>query len=135
MRVRSVLAGSVAIAALAIAGSAQAAPQAPSIKRAVLQKHDLQAPGHEGILVSVEIPPGEREGRHTHPAADLFVYVVEGTLTVEVEGEPAVTYKAGDSFFTARGKVHEGINKSSAPVKIIGFFAAEKGKPLTTPAK
>jgi len=135
MRVRSVLVASVVVTALAIAWSTQAAPQASEIKRAVLQKHDLKVPGHEGVMVSVEIPPGAREGRHTHPAADLFVYVVEGTINVEVDGKPAGTYKAGDTFFTPAGKVHEGINTSNAPVKLIGVFATEKGKPLTAPAK
>lgn len=135
MRVRTILAASVAIAALAIAGSAQAAPQGPEIKRTPLQKHDLKAPGHEGVMALVELPPGAREGRHSHPSADLLAYVVEGTLTLDVEGKPTATYKAGDSAFIEAGKVHEGINNSKAPVKLIGVFVAEKGKPMTAPAK
>lgn len=134
MRARTILAASVAAAALAIAGSARAGPAGPEIKRTPLQKHDLKAAGHEGLMALVELPPGAREGRHMHPAADLLAYVVEGTLTLEVDGKTA-TYKAGDSAFIEAGKVHEGINDSKAPVKLIGVFVAEKGKPMTTPVK
>ncbi len=135
MRVRSTLAASVAVAALAVAGSARAAPQGPEVKRTPLQKHDLKAAGHEGVMALVELPPGAREGRHIHPTADVLAYVVEGTLTLEVEGRPTATLKAGDSFFIEAGKVHEGINDGKAPVKLVGVFVAEKGKPMTTPAK
>jgi quercetin dioxygenase-like cupin family protein len=109
--------------------------QAPAVTRTVVQKHDLGAKGYEGIMANVEIPAGGREGRHIHPAADVLAYVKEGTMTLDVEGRPSTTLKAGDSFFIEAGKVHEGINTSSAPVKIVGVFVAEKGKPMTTPAK
>ncbi len=134
MRVRTILAASVAIAALAISGSARAAPAGPEIKRTPLQKHDLKAAGHEGVMALVELPPGAREGRHSHPSADLLAYVLEGTLTLDVDGKTA-TYKPGDSAFVEAGKVHEGINNTKAPVKILGIFVAEKGKPMTVPAK
>ena len=85
-------------------------------------------------MVQVELPAGAREGRHTHPA-EVFVYVLAGAPTLEVEGLPAVTLKVGDSFYIEPGKVHEGINKSDEPAKLVAVFVAEKGKPLTTPAK
>ena len=120
---------------LALAWSAPArAEQPPAVKRTVLQRHDLAAQGREGVLAAVEIPAGGREGRHTHPA-DVLAYVLEGTVTLEVEGRPAATLEVGDSFFIEAGKVHEGINQSCAPVKIVGVFVAEKGKPLTTQAQ
>jgi quercetin dioxygenase-like cupin family protein len=106
--------------------------QAPSVKRTPVEKHDLRGPGTEGIMAVVEIPAGGREGRHIHPGADVFAYITEGTLKLDVEGRPSATLKAGDHFFIEAGKVHEGINDSKAPVKIIGVFVNEKGKPLTT---
>jgi quercetin dioxygenase-like cupin family protein len=106
--------------------------QAPPVKRTPVEKHDLRGPGMEGIMAVVEIPAGGREGRHIHPGADVFAYIMEGTVTLDLEGQPSATLKAGDHFFIPAGKVHEGINKSSAPVKIIGVFVNEKGKPLTT---
>ena len=110
------------------------AQQGPAVKRTVLQKHDLRAQGHEGVMASVEIPAGGREGRHTHPA-DVLAYVLEGTVTFDVEGQPTASYKAGDSFFIEAGKVHEGINETSAVVRLLAVFVTEKGKPLTTPVQ
>jgi quercetin dioxygenase-like cupin family protein len=53
-------------------------------------------------------------------------------LTFDYEGKPTTTYKAGDSFYIEAGKIHEGINKETSPVKAIATFVIEKGKPLTT---
>ena len=123
------------LAAFAIAGlgvlEARQASTAPSVKRSVLLKQDMTIPGREVVMAAVEIPPGGAEGKHTHPA-EVFVFVEEGTLELEVEGKPTVTLKAGDVFTIAPGQVHQGLNKSSAPVKLHAVFVAEKGKPLTT---
>jgi quercetin dioxygenase-like cupin family protein len=84
-------------------------------------------------MATVELPAGAREGRHTHPGATL-VYVLEGVLTVDQEGKPTTTYKAGDSIYIEAGKIHEGINNGTSPVKVVGAFVVEKGKPLASPA-
>jgi len=120
-----------AIAALAFV-SAQVihAQQAPTVKRTVLLQHDTSAPGFEALLVSVEIPVGGREGRHTHPGTAM-IHVLEGALTLDYEGKPTTTYKAGQSFFVDAGKVHEGINKENVPVKAIATFVIPKGQPVT----
>jgi len=110
---------------------ARQAQTAPSVKRNVLLKQDMTIPGREVVMAAVEIPPGGAEGKHTHPA-EVFVFVEEGTLQLEVEGKPAATLKAGDVFAIAPGQVHQGLNTSSAPVKLHAVFVAEKGKPLTT---
>src|SRR5258705_13254964 len=72
--------------------------QAPTAKRTVLLQHDTSAPGFEAVLVAVEIPVGGREGRHMHPGLAM-IHVEEGTLTLDYEGKPTMSYKAGDSFF------------------------------------
>ena len=120
-----------AIAALAFV-SAQVihAQQAPTVKRTVLLQHDTSVPGYEALLVSVEIPVGGREGRHTHPGTAM-IHVLEGALTLDYEGKPTTTYKAGQSFFVDAGKVHEGINKENVPVKAIATFVIPKGQPVT----
>jgi quercetin dioxygenase-like cupin family protein len=105
---------------------------APTVKRTVLLQHDTSMPGYEAVLVQVEIPAGGREGRHTHPGLAM-IHVLEGTLNLDYEGKPQAAYKAGDSFFVEAGKVHEGINKSNAPVKAIATFIIPKGQPVTTP--
>jgi quercetin dioxygenase-like cupin family protein len=94
-------------------------------------QQDLNIPGYTAALVLVEIPVGGREGRHTHPGT-LVVYVQEGALTLDYEGKPTKTYKAGESFSVEPGKIHEGINKGNTPIKAIATAVVEKGKPLTT---
>ena len=105
--------------------------QAPTVKRTVLLQHETSAPGFEAVLVSVEIPVGGREGRHTH-SGTAMIHVTDGALTLDYEGKPTVTYKAGESFFVDAGKVHEGINKGNVPAKAIATFIIPKGQPVTT---
>jgi quercetin dioxygenase-like cupin family protein len=104
---------------------------AQQVQRKILLTQDLPIPGYEMVLVAVEIPPGGREGRHTHPGV-VMAQVQEGVLTLDDEGKPTTTYKAGDAFFVKAGSIHEGSNHSTVPVKIIATFVVEKGKPLTT---
>jgi len=119
----------LAVAATLAVVSAQA--QAPTVKRTVLLQHDTSMPGFEAVLVQVEIPAGGREGRHTHPGLAM-IHVEEGTLTLDYEGKPTVGYKPGESFFVEAGKVHEGMNKGTTPVKAIATFVVPKGQPITT---
>ena len=105
--------------------------QQPTVTRKVLIQQDLTIPGYTAALVSVEIPVGGREGRHTHPGT-IMVVVQEGELTLDYEGKPTMTYKAGQSFYVEPGKIHEGINKGKTAVRAIASFVVEKGKPLTT---
>jgi len=124
----------LAIVAIAVIGAravTHAQQAAPAVVRKVLIQQDLTIPGYQTALVSVEIPVGGREGRHTHPGT-LLVLVQEGALTLDYEGRPTVTYKAGESFYVEPGKIHEGINKGNAPIKALASFVTEKGKPLTT---
>jgi len=107
--------------------------QEPTVQRKVLLTQDLPIPGYQTVMATVEIPPGGREGRHTHPGAAV-VYIQEGVITFDHEGKPTMTYKAGDSFFIESGKIHEGINNGTSPVKAVATFVVEKSKPLTSPA-
>jgi quercetin dioxygenase-like cupin family protein len=85
-------------------------------------------------MALVELPPGSAEGKHTH-FAEVFAFVLEGSVTLESEGSPTVTLKAGDVFHIAPGKVHEAINKGTVTARLAAVFVAEKGKPLTTQVK
>ena len=100
------------------------------VERQILLRHDLDVPGHEAVLAQVSIAPGGREGRHTHPGSGV-AHVLSGALTVEMDGEPVRTLVAGDSLFIDAGRVHEGINNGSEPVKLLATFIVEKGKPLS----
>jgi quercetin dioxygenase-like cupin family protein len=122
------------VVALLAGLAARAVAQQPAVERKVLLQQDVTIPGYQNVLVAVMIPVGGREGRHTHPGTAV-VHVMEGALTLDHDGRPSTTYKAGETFYVDADKVHEGINKGSAPVRAIASFVIEKGKPLTTQAK
>ena len=129
------------IAALVLAGAAvlvstgfPAQAQGPAVERKVLLQQDAPAAGYQNVMVAVTIPAGGREGRHTHPGTAI-VHVLEGALTLDHDGRPTTTYKAGETLSVEAGKVHEGINRGAGPVRAIASFVVEKGKPLTTQAK
>ena len=64
-----------------------------------------------------------------------MIHVLEGALTLDYDGKPTATYKAGESFSVEPNKVHEGMNKGATPIKAIATFIVEKGKPLTSQVK
>ena len=103
--------------------------QQGKVERKALLRQDLPLPGYEVVQVLASIAPGGREGKHTHPGT-LVAYVLEGEVTMEQQGKPTVTYKAGDSLVVPAGVVHEGINNGKVPYKAIATFIVEKGKPL-----
>lgn len=126
---------SAVVVAIGIAGGlALNAQQPPQVKRNILLKQDMSIPDREAVMALVELPPGSAEGKHTHPA-EVYAFVQEGTISLENEGNPTVTLKAGDVFHLLPGKVHQAINNGSVTAKLAAVFVAEKGKPLTTPAK
>ena len=71
--------------------------------------------------------------RHTHTGVELS-YVVEGELTVTIEGRPDFVVKAGSAFSVSPGVVHSARNTASTPTKVIAAFVIEKGKPVALPA-
>lgn len=126
---------SAVVAVIGLAGGlALNAQQPPQVKRTIVLKQDMSLPDREGVMALVELPPGAAEGKHTH-FAEGFAFVLEGTISLENEGVPTVTLKAGDVFHIAPGKVHQAINNGTVTAKLAAVFVAEKGKPLTTPVK
>jgi quercetin dioxygenase-like cupin family protein len=105
----------------------------------ILQRTDLKgAPGWEAILVERPLPAGVESGKHTQSGSEI-VYVQEGAVVFEAQGKPARTVKAGESFTTSMGEVHNVKNASTtAPAKALAFYVAKKGTPLedlSLPAK
>ena len=85
------------IAALAAAlGAGVLYAQAPGLKRTELQDRDLSIPGKHVVQARVEFDPGAAVGRHTHPGEEISV-VLEGSLLLEVDGQPPRTIKAGEA--------------------------------------
>ena len=117
-----------------IAGGLALSAQQPQVKRTIVLKQDMSIPDREAVMALVELPPGSAEGRHTHPA-EVYAFVTEGVISLEYEGNPTVTLKAGEVFTLAPGKIHQAINNGSVTAKLAAVFVAEKGKPLSTPVK
>jgi len=113
---------------------ARASADAPTFKRIELTRHDLATPGREAVLVRVEFPPGTATPRHTHPGDEIGV-VLEGEFVVELEGKPAMTLKAGDSYFVPAGTVHAGKHAGKTATVALSTYIIEKGKPLATTVK
>jgi quercetin dioxygenase-like cupin family protein len=107
--------------------------QQPTINRVVLQRGDLSTPGREAVMARGEFPVSGATGLHTHPGEEI-TYLLEGTLRLEVEGQPPRTLKAGDVFMIPAGKVHGATNIGNGGATAIVTYVVEKGKPLTTPA-
>ena len=117
--------------AFAAVGGWLANAQQQTIKRTDLLKVDL--PDIKGSQMNVWIAdwaPGADTGRHIHPTP-RFVYVLEGTITMEMEGKPAQTFKAGQSFVEMPNMVHAVKNTSTAePAKSLAFQYAAEGQAL-----
>jgi len=122
----------VLAAALTVAAGALFA-QASGLTRTMLGKHDLSAPGYEAVIARVEVAPGAKAGRHTHPGEEIS-YILEGEAQLLVDGQPPRTVKAGESFVIPAGVVHDAHNTTGAPIKLVGVYVVEKGKPLASPA-
>jgi quercetin dioxygenase-like cupin family protein len=82
----------------------------------------------EVTALRADIGPGGETGRHMHPYP-AFVYVLEGTVDVEMEGGMMHSYKAGDSFLEVLNTWHNGRNKGPETAKLLVVFAGVKGKP------
>lgn len=127
-RVVAVLALSVTLGVL---GGRMLSAQDPLKMGKVLQRTELtNAKGNEAILVLRELPPGGESGRHTQSGNEI-VYILEGSVILEVQGKTPVTLKAGEAFQTAAGEVHNVKNASTgAPGKALAFYIAKKGTSL-----
>jgi quercetin dioxygenase-like cupin family protein len=129
---KSSLAGAFLLA-FCLAAFAQT-PVAPAsgVKRTILQRADLGG-NLELVMGLAEIAPGGATGRHTHFGTEAG-YVVEGSTSLEVEGEPPKLVKAGESYLIPAGKVHNAKTVGDGPVKVLASYVVEKGKPFASPA-
>jgi quercetin dioxygenase-like cupin family protein len=102
-----------------------------------LMSRDLAGdPARELSTITVEYPPGSVDPVHTHQAQAL-VYVLEGTIVMQVRGGAPVTLVPGQTFYEGPDDVHiVGRNASqTAPAKFLVFLVKDKGAPLLTPVK
>jgi quercetin dioxygenase-like cupin family protein len=79
-------------------------------------------------MLVIEIAPGGEVGRHMHPVPEV-AYILEGTLTVVIEGHGEKVFTPGEGFIEVIHTWHNGFNRGSTPVKILAVFVGEEGKP------
>ena len=107
--------------------------QASGLTRTMVGRGDVSVPGREAVVARVEVSPGTYAGRHTHPG-DEISYVLEGEAELLIDGQPPRIVKAGESFVIPAGVIHDAHNATDKPIKLVGVYVVEKGKPLATPA-
>jgi quercetin dioxygenase-like cupin family protein len=113
-----------------------AATQAPQASVTSLTSKDLpELPGKEVLMITVDYPPGAVDPIHRHNA-HAFVYVLEGSIIMQVKGGKEVTLTPGQTFYEGPDDVHVvGRNASSTkPARFVVFFIKEKGAPVLVPA-
>src|SRR5262244_707646 len=122
---------------LALACLMSGALVAQEAKVTELMSKDLtNFPGKEGLMIAVEYPPGSSDPIHRHNA-HAFVYVLEGSIVMQVRGGKELTLTPGQTFYEAPDDVHVvGRNASQTkPAKFAVFFVKDKGAPVQVPAK
>jgi quercetin dioxygenase-like cupin family protein len=113
----------------------KAAP--PEAKVEELMSKDLpDFPGKEGLMITVVYPPGSQDPIHRHNA-DAFVYVLEGSIVMQVKGGKEVTLTAGQTFYEGPNDIHTvGRNASQTePAKFVVFLVKNKNAPVLIPVK
>ena len=113
-----------------------AAKPAPQASVTQLTAKDLpEFPGKEVLMITVDYPPGSVDPIHRHNA-HAFVYVLEGSIIMQVKGGKEVTLTPGQTFYEGPDDVHVvGRNASSTkPAKFVVFFIKDKGAPVLVPA-
>jgi quercetin dioxygenase-like cupin family protein len=130
MKATGITGAALLIVAIGLASHVAWAQQ-PGFNRFDLQRHDLSISGREMIQVRVELDPGVASPRHWHPGEEI-IYVLEGSLEYEVEGQPTVTLKPGDVLFIPAGTIHAAKAIGSGKGVELATYIVEKGKPLLT---
>ncbi len=122
----------LALASLVIGTAVAQEPKVTSI----FSKDLKDISGKEGLMLTVEYPPGGSDPIHRHNA-HAFVYVLEGSVVMQVKGGREVTLTPGQTFYEGPGDIHVvGRNASSTrPAKFLVFLVKDKGAPALMPVK
>jgi len=122
------ISGAAILAIVAVCGA-----QPSAAKFVELQRREIPGTGREGVTTVAEIPPGAWSARHSHPGED-FGYLIEGTIVLYVDGKPPLTVRAGETFFTDRGRVHNARNIGTTTARAVDTYVIDRGKQGITPA-
>ena len=102
----------------------------------LMSKDLADYPGKEGLMIVVEYPPGSSDPIHRHNA-HAFVYVLEGSIVMQLKGGKSVTLTPGQTFYEGPDDVHiVGRNASNTkPAKFVVFLLKNKDAPVLIPEK
>ena len=134
-RCRSIVFGCVAATLCLSSGSTGA--QEPGAKVVPLMAKDLVGiDGKEGVMLTVEYAPGASSKPHRHNA-HTFVYVLEGSVVMQIEGGEPVTLGPGQTFYESPTDIHTVARNASdtKPAKFLVFFVKDKGAPAVMPMR
>jgi len=101
----------------------------------LMSKDMTNIPGKQGLMAIVDYPPGSVDPIHRHNA-HAFIYVLEGSIVMQVRGGKEVTLTPGQTFYEGPDDVHVvGRNASKTkPAKFVLFMVKNKGAPILVPA-
>ena len=124
----------VLVLSLSLAGGTLVAQNATV--KSLLSRDLAGIPGKELSMITVDYPPGGSDTVHRHHA-QVVVYVLEGSIVMQVRGEAPITLVPGQTFYEGPDDVHTVSRNASqtAPAKFLVFFVKVKGAPSLVPAK
>ena len=119
---------------LGVLGSQVIDAQQKPVRAVQLLKTDMEGmEGKEGIMVIAELEPGAKGAKTYHPGHE-FIYVLEGSATLDVEGKP-IRLKAGEVFYLPPKRSHYTTNDGTTSLRALGVFIHEKGQPVSIPVQ
>jgi quercetin dioxygenase-like cupin family protein len=134
MRILNIPMAGLLAGLLCAIGSPLSAQQA--VVTPLMTKELADVPGREALMLTVEYPPGSSDPVHRHNA-DALVYVLEGSVVMQVEGGKPVTLTEGQTFYEGPGDVHVvGRNASTTkPARFLVVLLKKKGAPVLVPVQ
>jgi quercetin dioxygenase-like cupin family protein len=106
-----------------------------AVVKPLMTKELPDLPGKEALMITVDYPPGSKDAVHRHNA-HAFIYVLEGSIVMQVKGGKPVTLTPGQTFYEGPNDVHViGRNASTTkPARFLVVFVKNQGAPVLVPA-
>jgi quercetin dioxygenase-like cupin family protein len=112
-------------------------PMAATKVTELMKQAIAEFPGHEVMMITLDLPPGGGSPAHRHPGHHAFGYVLEGSYKIRLDDGAERILRKGETFYEAPGQLHAVSRNASdtEPAKVLVLVLAESGKPLTVPEK
>jgi quercetin dioxygenase-like cupin family protein len=110
-------------------------PMAATKVTELMKQAIAEFPGHEVMMITLDLPPGGGSPAHRHPGHHAFGYVLEGSYKIRLDDGAERILRKGETFYEAPGQLHAVSRNASdtEPAKVLVLVLAESGKPLTVP--